>query len=111
VTTQEALRLVGNGFLIYAAVVGLLSVVLHARVTWWATQMGRHLMVYMFMLDATLVLGVIRMVIGTHWWFEIIRMVAFIGVCLAMTQRVWLQVVAQREHKEGAVRGEEMGNR
>jgi len=111
VVAQEVLRNIGNGFLIYAAAVGLLSVVLHARVYWWHTQMGRHLMVYMFMIEAVLALGVIRIFIGAHWWFEIIRMAAFIGVCVAMTQRAWLQLVAQREHRIGAARGEEMGNR
>lgn len=95
--SQEFFKQAGNVLIIYAAVVATVSVIVHSRVRWWQTQMGRHLMAYMGVMAAVLVLGVIRTFIGQLWWFELIRFIVFLGVPAVMTHRLWLQVKAQRE--------------
>jgi hypothetical protein len=93
---EDIFQLIGNVLLIWAAVMATLSVILHARVPWRRSEMGRHLMAYMGVMAAVLVLGVIRIFIGDSPWFQLIRLVTFIGVPIAMTWRVWLQIKAQR---------------
>lgn len=90
-------QLIGNGLLISAAVVCTASVVLHLRVPWWRSEMGRHLLAYMGVMALTLDLGVIRIVFGDSPWFQLVRLLVFVGVPLVMAQRLWLQVKAQRD--------------
>jgi hypothetical protein len=100
VDLQAVLREIGNILIWWAAIVGTASVVVHARVRWWDSEMGRHLMVYMTVIAAVLVLSVIRTVVGDSWWFQLLRTIVFIGVPFAMTQRLWLQIKAQRLDRE-----------
>jgi hypothetical protein len=93
---EDIFQLIGNFLLIWAAVMATASVVLHLRVPWRSSAMGRHLMAYMAVMAAVLVLGVVRIVLGDSWWFQLIRLVTFIGVPIVMSWRVWLQVKAQR---------------
>ena len=93
---QTVINLVGTGLLFWAALVGVASVVVHARVDWRATAMGRHLMGYMAALASVLVLSCIRILTGDSWWFQLLRLVAFIGIPVFMTQRLVLQLRAQR---------------
>lgn len=91
------LRIVGNVLLHWAAAVAVLSVVLHARVPWWRSEMGRHLMIYMAAMAIVLTLSCIRVDIsGDTWWFALLRLATFTAVPIAMTQRAWLQIKAQR---------------
>ena len=93
------LRWVGNGLIVWAAAVGVASVIVHLRVRWWATQMGRHLLAYMSVMATVLVLSVVRLALGDTWWFQLLRLAVFIGVPIVMTQRLYLQLKAQRESR------------
>lgn len=95
------LRVIGNGLIFWAAAVGTASVVLHARVPWRHSEMGRHLMAYMGALALVLVLSCIRLVFGDAPWFQIVRLVVFVAIPLTMTWRLWLQIKAQREGAGG----------
>jgi hypothetical protein len=92
---QGVLRVTGNAFLCWAALVATASVVVHARVLWWRSVMGRHLMAYMGVMALVLDLGVVRLVTGDSWWFQLIRLLVFVGVPVVMTWRLWLQIRAQ----------------
>jgi hypothetical protein len=96
-TSQEWLRVIGDGLIVWATIVGVASVVVHARVDWWSTPMGRHLMAYMGAYAAVLTLACVRMVLSPSWWFDLIRLVTFVGVPIVMTWRLWLQIQAQRD--------------
>jgi hypothetical protein len=94
---QIVLSLLGDALIHWAAIVGAVSVIVHARVPWWRTEMGRHLMVYMSAIDIVLILSCIRIDVGNDtWWFALLRLIVFIGVPIVMTQRMWLQLKAQR---------------
>jgi hypothetical protein len=81
---------------VWAAIVGVLSVVLHSRVAWRATPMGRHLMFYMGVIAAVLTLSSLRILFTWNAnWFLILNVMVFAFVPLAMTQRLWLQWRAQ----------------
>ena len=45
-------------------------------------------------------LGVIRIVFGDSPWFQLVRLLVFVGVPLVMAQRLWLQVKAQRDNTD-----------
>lgn len=92
----EVLRWLGNILIAWSACVGVASVVAHLRVRWWATEMGRHLLAYMSVMAAVLVLSTIRIATGDSWWFQIVRLVVFSGVPIVMTQRLALQIKARR---------------
>lgn len=98
-----AATLIGNGLLVWAAVVGVASVVVHARVNWWSSPMGRHLMAYMSVVAAVLTLGVVRLLLGDAWWFSLLRVVVFTGVPIVMTQRLVLQLRVQRAARSEVV--------
>lgn len=104
--TQELLRWAGSVLIIWAALVGTASVVVHARVQWWRTEMGRHLMAYMSVIAVVLVLSCLRIFFGDTWWFSLLRLITFVGVPIVMTQRLMLQVKAQREARGDACREE-----
>jgi hypothetical protein len=90
------LQLAGNFFLVWAAAVGTASVIVHSRVPWWQSVMGKHLFAYMLVFAIVLDLGVIKLVIGDSWGFQLLRLATFIGVPIVMSWRLYLQIVAQR---------------
>ena len=92
---QLIFREIGNVLIWWAAIVGTASVYVHSRIRWWDSAMGRHLMAYMSVIAAVLVLSVVRLIFGDSWWFALLRLIVFIGVPIAMTQRLWLQIQAQ----------------
>jgi hypothetical protein len=94
---KMVLGLLGNVLIHWAAIVGALSVIVHARVPWWTSPVGRHLMVYMAAIDVVLVLSCIRIDVGQDtWWFSLLRLAVFVFVPIVMTQRLWIQFKAQR---------------
>ncbi len=95
-TLQSALTWAGNGFLMWAALVGTASVLVHLRVFDRTMPMSRHLLVYMASVALVLDLGIVKLIIGDSQWFQLIRLAAFVTVVAAMTQRLWLQIQAQR---------------
>jgi hypothetical protein len=97
--SQEIFKIIGNFFLVWAAVVGTISVFVHSRVPWRRSEFGRHLMIYMVSIALVLDLGIIRILFGDTWWFALIRLITFLAVPIAMSQRLWLQLKAQRAVK------------
>lgn len=92
----EVLRWAGNGLIFWSAIVYLASVALHLRVDWWRTQMGRHLMASWAVIAAVLALSSVRILFGDSIWFQLLRLVVFVGVPVLGTQRLYLQIKAQR---------------
>lgn len=93
---KELLQFSGNILLCVSAVVATASVILHARVQWWVSQMGRHLMAYMAVMAAVLDMGTIKLIVGDSPGFALLRLVVFALVPAVMAWRVWLQIQAQR---------------
>lgn len=94
---ESTLSLIGSFLLVWAAIVGTASVIVHSRVPWRSTPMGRHLMFYMVSIAVVLDLGVIGFALGRDTlWFNVLRLVVFVAVPIAMTQRLWLQIQARR---------------
>lgn len=92
---------VGDVLLHIAAIIGTASVIVHARVRWWRTEMGRHLMAYMGVVAVVLDLGVIRFWVGTEpVWFYPLRGVVYACGLLVMGWRLRLQILAQRAERE-----------
>lgn len=89
-------QVIGNGLLVASAVFTTASVIVHARVPWWRSEMGRHLMAYMVAMAAVLDLGVAKLIIGDSPSFQTLRTVVFVGVPLVTSWRLWLQIKAQR---------------
>lgn len=103
---QATLYAVGSVCIFWAALVGVASVVAHSRVRWWVTPMGRHLMAYMTVIAAVLVLSCVRILLGDSVQFQVLRMIVFVGVPVVMTHRLWLQIRAQRSQPPaGPVQG------
>ncbi len=93
---MDIATVIGNVLLTVAAIVATASVVVHARVPWRDSQMGRHLMAYMGVIALVLDLGVVRLIIGDYPAFSVIRLVVFVGVPIVMAWRLVLQLQAQR---------------
>ncbi len=99
---QALFQLIGNGFLVWAAVAGTASVAVHLRVPWWQSVMGRHLMAYMLVFALVLDLGVVKLIVGDSGGFQLLRLITFTGVPIVMTWRLLLQIKAQRESRVDA---------
>jgi len=93
------INLVGTGFIYWAALVGVASVLVHLRVWDRGSTMSTHLLFYMVSVSAVLVLSAIRNLTGDSWWFQLLRLLTFMLVPIAMSQRLWLQVQAQRRRE------------
>jgi hypothetical protein len=87
---------VGNILFILAAIPAVLSVVVFARVPWWRSGTGRHLMSYMAVVAAVMLLGCVRLAIGRNEFFEALRTAVFAGVPVVMWWRLVLLVKEQR---------------
>lgn len=94
---QQTLNLVGTGFIYWAAIVGVLSVVVHLRVFDRHSAMSVHLLCYMTAIAAVLVLSAIRNLTGDSWWIQLLRLFVFMLVPIFMSQRLYLQIKAQRQ--------------
>lgn len=93
---QTVINLAGTVFYVAMSIITTGSVIAHARVQWWKTRMGRHLMIYMGAFALTLDLGLIKLVVGDSLGFQILRLAAFALLPFAMGQRLYLQIQAQR---------------
>jgi hypothetical protein len=102
--SQAIIQLIGNVLIFWAALVGTASVIVHARVPWWRSEMGVHLFVYMIGIALVLDLSCIKILLGDSWWFTLLRLIAFIIIPVAMSQRLWLQIKAQRGVRDAAAR-------
>jgi hypothetical protein len=89
--------LVGNVLLILSAIPAVLSVLVYTRVDWRATHLGRHVMSYMTVIAAVLVLGAIRIFGFESWWFEWLRVIVYSGVPVVLWWRFFVVWKAQRD--------------
>jgi hypothetical protein len=99
VDPQALLRLVTIVLMVWAALVGTASVVVHLRVFDPTSPISRHLLGYMTAIAVVLDLSVLALLPGDTVWFQLIRLVAFAAVPIFMTQRLILQLRAQRENR------------
>ncbi len=93
--SHDLLQWVGNILLFWSAAVGVASVAVHARVPWWRSEMGVHLMCYMVVVGTVLVLSCVRIIFGDSEGFRTARLLVFVGVPIVMTHRLILQIRAQ----------------
>jgi hypothetical protein len=97
------LHLVGSLLIHLCTIPALLSVAWYARVPWWRSQVGRHLMSYMTVIAAVLALSSLRLLFGptpvedrTTPWFDSLRIVVFAGMPPVLWWRFLLIVKEQR---------------
>jgi hypothetical protein len=67
----------------------------HLSSPWWRSEAGRHVMSFMGIIGAVLILTLIRIVAGAkvdaHWpWFTWLRVVVFAGVPGVIAWRLWM---------------------
>lgn len=94
---MNVVKQIGDALVVYCAAIGVASVFVHAgvRPRWWTNLWGTHLMVYMAALSGTFVVAAVRIVVGASLdtpWYAVLRMVVFVLVPVAMTQRLAIQV-------------------
>lgn len=87
----------GNIFLILSTIPAVISVIVFARVSWWKSRWGRHLMAYMTTMAFLLVLGCIRIVFEETWWFFGLRMVAYAFLVVVLWWRMFYVIQAASE--------------
>ena len=88
---------IGNLFLILSAILAVISVIVFARVSWWRSRWGRHLMSYMFVMAELLILGIIRLFFGEYWWFDILRAIAYVQFVIVLWWRMFYVIQAASE--------------
>ena len=88
---------IGNVLVVAGAIPALSSVLVFARVRWWESRWGRHLMAYMTAIAILLVLSVIRLAFGDAPWFAALRLVALAAVVVVLWWRLAYVVQALRE--------------
>ena len=99
--TREIMTIVVAVLIHWAFLAALVSVILHWRVDWWRTEMGRHLMAYQFVVAVVLGLLILRTdFFEESTFFITARVAVFVGVPIVLTQRVWLQIKSQREVRQ-----------
>jgi hypothetical protein len=101
VDVEGVLRLGSVALMVWAALVGTASVIVHLRVYDPTSAVSRHLLGYMAAIAVVLDLSVLAILPGDTLWFRVIRLVAFAAVPIFMTQRLVLQIRAQRETRTG----------
>lgn len=94
---MDQLYSAGSVLLAIAGVIATASVVVHARVPWRASVMGRHLMAYMTVVALVIDLGILRIFFADSFSFTLLRTIVFAGIPLVMGQRLWLQIHHQRD--------------
>jgi hypothetical protein len=93
------IHFIGNALIILSAIPAVLSVLVYARVNWRRAPMGPHLMAYMTVFATVLTLSTIRQFTGDSWWFQLLRLIVFVGVPVVLWWRLVLLVKAQRESR------------
>jgi len=101
----QALTFLVIAQLTLSAVLAWLFVLLYARVQWWATREGRHLMrftvAFALMLSATLLFTLVQPKPIT----QLVLSIALFGwISWELANRSWLHLQAVRENKEAAKR-------
>jgi len=108
--SQAVLNLIGTGFIYWGALVGVASVVVHLRVFDRHSTMSVHLLCYMGAVAAVLLLSAIRNLTGDSGWFQLLRLFVFMLVPVFMSQRLYLQIQAQRQPRTDPPQREDQHN-
>ncbi len=87
-------------FLVYFSTFeALLFIVLYHRLAaWWKSEAGRHVMSFMAIIAAVLVLSSLRALLGASLdtpWFQWLRVAVFVGVPVVIGWRIRLLIRAQ----------------
>lgn len=90
-------RSLGDFLLVVCAIPATLSIYVFSRVDWWKSSVGRSHMGFLVSLAVLLDLGVLRLVIGRHEAFEIVRLVAFAALPVVLWWQLWVLVRSQRK--------------
>ncbi|GIH91926.1 hypothetical protein Psi01_25560 [Planobispora siamensis] len=90
--------LIGN-VLIYLSLAPALAFVAiyFLRVDWRRSEMSRHVMAFMAVITALLMVAAFRQVAGEATWFKVLRLVVFSALPYVLIQRLWLLIKAQGE--------------
>jgi hypothetical protein len=100
----------GNFLFVLAAIPAVLSVLVYMRVPWWRSGTGQHLMSYMAVIAAVMLLGCVRLIIGRNEFFEALRTTVFAGVPVVMWWRLILLIQEQRGDRRSRSGDAEDGN-
>lgn len=90
------MQTLGNILFVVATIPAVLSVLVYLRVPWWRSGTGQHLMCYMAVIAAVMLLGCVRLMIGRNEFFEACRIAVFAGVPVVMWWRLILLIQEQR---------------
>lgn len=82
---------------VWCTVVAVASVAVHMRTDWRKTLFGRHLMYYMGTLALVFTAGLAGILFREYLAFQIIWTIIFSALPPVMTQRLLLQLRAQRQ--------------
>jgi len=88
---------IGNLFLILSTFPAVISVAVFARVKWWRSRWGRHLMTYMSAMALVLVLGCLRIFYVNDTWFPVVRAGAYTLLVYALWWRMFYIIQAANE--------------
>lgn len=89
--------LIGNVELILAVIPALISVGVFARVRWWKSRWGIHLMAYMAAIALVLVLACVRLMFADTVWFATARAASFAAVVIVLWWRMFYIIQAAHE--------------
>jgi len=90
-----SLMSMGDGLVIYSAVVTTLSVIVYSLSGWYSRPIGRHLMAYMASIALVLDLGAVRIFSDDANWFLTLRLFAFIILAIMFTLQLGLLIYAR----------------
>lgn len=99
---EQVINLAGSALLVVCAVIGTTSVIVHTGVKWRRSPWGRHLMAYMSAIALVCDLGVVRLVIGDSFAFQLLRLAVFATIPVVMGQRLYLQLKARAVDRAAA---------
>lgn len=91
---QQAMEIYGDLLVIVAAIIATGSVILHARVDWRHSPMGRHIMAYLLSLAILFDLTFIDNILLNRpdpLWFEILQLVMYTALPITMAWRLVIQ--------------------
>lgn len=96
------IHILGNVLIYLSAIPAVLFVYFYHRTArWWVSEMGCHLMSFMAVEAAVLVLSSIRITFGDSPPFQLLRLVVFLGVPFVLWWRLKLLIFSQlRRPKE-----------
>ena len=109
-TSATVAQDIGNVLLIISMALAVACVVAYhikTRGAWNASEVGRHLMVFMFSMAAVLIVSVIRVIIVSGFdsdepsWFFDVRILIFASIPAVLAWRLYIILTADRDKEYG----------